>query len=419
MKLGVIADDFTGAVDIAGFLDLNGLSTLLCNGVPTELPPTETGALVVSLKIRSCPPRQAVLEALEALAFLQRCGCTHFYYKYCSTFDSTREGNIGPVVDALMEALEVRTTIICPALPVNKRTVYQGYLFVGENLLQDSSMKDHPITPMRDSKLARLMQGQCSGTTTHIYHQDILLGASHIQSLIAHAEGAGYSYVVTDILTDTDLQQLASAVLPMRLVTGGSGLAPALAQAYNAGGYGRPLAAGLATPIRYKGVVIAGSCSQMTNQQVARYLENAAGLSVDIERCLYDQTYVQETAGWALDHMQDTYAPLVYSTRTPAGLAEIKARYPAMDVAQRIEGFFADIAVRLAHNGVRNFIIAGGETSGVVVQALQVSAFYIGNQIDPGVSWVISVGGEFNLALKSGNFGSVDFFCHAQDMLRT
>ncbi len=417
MKLGVIADDFTGAVDIAGFLDMNGLSTILCNGVPAELPPTETGALVVSLKIRSCPPGQAVMEALDALAFLQRCGCTHFYYKYCSTFDSTHEGNIGPVVDALMQALQVKTTIICPALPVNKRTVYQGYLFVGENLLQDSSMKDHPITPMRDSKLARLMEGQCSGTTTHIYHQDILMGSSHIANLLAQAQAVGASYVVIDILTDSDLQQLATAVLPMRLVTGGSGLAPALAQHYSAQGYGRPLAAGLATPTRNKGVVIAGSCSQMTNQQVARYLEKAAGLSLDIARCLYEPTYVDETVGWVLDHLQDAYAPLVYSTRTPVGLAEVKAQYPEVDVAQRIEGFFAVLAVRLAHNGVRNFIIAGGETSGVVVQALEVSAFYIGPQIDPGVSWVKSVGGDFNLALKSGNFGSVDFFRHAQEML--
>ena len=417
MKLGVIADDFTGAVDIAGFLDVNGLSTILCNGVPPDVLPTQTGALVVSLKIRSCPPKQAVAQALEALAFLQRCGCTHFYYKYCSTFDSTHEGNIGPVVDALMNALQVQTTIICPALPVNKRTVYQGYLFVGENLLQDSSMKDHPITPMRDSKLARLMQGQCSGKTTHIYHQAILMGAQHIESLLTQAEVAGASYVVTDILTDTDLQELAIAVLPMRLVTGGSGLAPALAQAYTARGFGRPHAAGLATPTRNKGVVLAGSCSQMTNQQVSRYLENAAGWSLDIARCLYDPAYVDETVGWVLNHIQDTYAPLVYSTRTPVGLAEIKARYPDLDVAERIEGFFADIAVRLAQNEVRNFIIAGGETSGVVVQALQVSAFYIGPQIDPGVSWVRSVGGDFNLALKSGNFGSVDFFCHAQDML--
>jgi 3-dehydrotetronate 4-kinase len=417
MKLGVIADDFTGAVDIAGFLDLNGLSTILCNGVPVDPLPTQTGALVVSLKIRSCPPKQAVAQALDALAFLLQCGCTHFYYKYCSTFDSTHEGNIGPVVDALMSALQVKTTIICPALPVNKRTVYQGYLFVGENLLQDSSMKDHPITPMHDSKLARLMQGQCSGTTTHIFHQDVVQGAKHIAGLIAEAEAAGASYVVTDILTDVDLRQLAFAVLPMRLVTGGSGLAPALAQEYNARGFGRPIAASLATPTRNKGVVLAGSCSQMTNQQVSRYLEKAAGLSLDIARCLYNPAYVDETVRWVLDHLQDTYAPLVYSTRTPAGLAEIKARYPDMDVAQRIEGFFADIAMRLAQNEVRNFIIAGGETSGVVVQALRVSAFYIGPQIDPGVSWVRSVGGDFNLALKSGNFGLVDFFCHAQDML--
>ncbi len=416
MRLGVIADDFTGATDIAGFLVGNGLSTVLYSGIPQDMNEIESDAMVVSLKIRSCKVEEAVSQALDALQFLQRAGCTKFYHKYCSTFDSTHEGNIGPVADALMRQLGVSITIVCPSLPINGRTVYLGYLFVGDQLLHESSMREHPVTPMRDSKLSRLMEGQFSGRSGHIFLHDIRQGVSRIKDLISQAETQGINYLIMDTVENGDLECIAEATHPLALVTGGSGLAVGIAHHINRQS-GVPNAPVLSfIPSRAPGVIIAGSCSKRTNEQVAYYKSMAASWYVDVGQCMNNPLYAQEMAQWVLSHADDAMAPLIYATKSPEELQESKMRYGDSVVAELIEQTIATLTSLLMTGGVRNFITAGGETSGVVVNALGLDAYLIGPQIDPGVSWIRSLDKTFLLALKSGNFGGVDFFVKAQEM---
>ena len=416
MRLGVIADDFTGATDIAGFLVGNGLSTVLYCGIPQDMNEIESDAMVVSLKIRSCKVEDAVSQALHALVFLQKAGCTKFYYKYCSTFDSTHEGNIGPVVDALMHRLGVAITIVCPSLPVNGRTVYRGYLFVGDQLLHESSMRDHPVTPMRDSKLQRLMEGQFSGRSEHVFLEVIQQGAQRVKDSISQAAGQGVNYLIMDTVEDNDLGIIADASHSLTLVTGGSGLAVGVAHHINRqrGIPNTPVLSFI--PRRAPGVIIAGSCSKRTNEQVAHYKLLAASWYLDVGQCLNNPLYAQEIASWVLSHANDALAPLVYATKSPEELQESKILYGDSVVAEIIEQTIATLTSMLMKGGVRNYITAGGETSGVVVTALGLDAYLIGPQIDPGVSWIRSLDTTLLLALKSGNFGGVDFFVKAQEM---
>ena len=434
MRLGVIADDFTGATDIAGFLVKNGMETAMFNGVPDSVPDTLTEALVISLKIRSCPAEEAVKKALSALAFLQEAGCTRFYYKYCSTFDSSKEGNIGQVTDALMAALGTPLTLICPALPINKRTVYKGYLFVNDLLLSDSSMKNHPITPMRDSKLERLMEGQFKGMVEHIFFEDMARGPEHVKALVEQykakekekakdertedrdIQSRDNCYLIVDILAESDLETIAQATEDFLLVTGGSGLALGIAHLHNRR-LGRPNEEVISfVPKKDRAVVIAGSCSSQTNAQVAYYKDKAPSLRVDEGKALHQKGYAGELALWALAQDKDGPAPMLYATRDAEELEQIKALYPQEDVSARIEKILGCVTKILAFQGIKNFIVAGGETSGVVATTLGVSSYLVGPQIDPGVSWVRSLDGAMHLAFKSGNFGMVDFFEKAQEM---
>ena len=418
MRLGVIADDFTGATDIAGFLVKNGMETAMFNGVPDSVPTVLTEALVISLKIRSCPVGEAVQKALAALAFLQDAGCTKFYYKYCSTFDSSREGNIGQVTDALMEALGASLTLICPSLPINGRTVYKGYLFVQDELLSDSPMQNHPITPMRDSKLERLMEGQFKGKSAHIFYTDMAQGPDHVRTLIEHYKDADkdIQYLIVDILTEEDLETTAQATEDFPLVTGGSGLALGIAHLFNQH-LGRPNEEVVSfIPKKDRSVIIAGSCSFQTNAQVIYYKDKAPSLRVDEGKCLHQKGYSGELALWVLAQDKDGPAPMLYATRPAEELEQIKALYPQEDVSARIEKILGCVTRILAYQGVKNFIVAGGETSGVVATTLGVSSYLVGPQIDPGVSWVRSLDGIMHLAFKSGNFGMVDFFEKAQEM---
>ena len=416
-RLGVIADDFTGATDIAGFLTGNGMTTVMYNGVPAEEHAVlARDAMVVSLKIRSCSASQAVEQALLALKFLQAAGCSHFFYKYCSTFDSTAQGNIGPVTDALKEALNTDLTVVCPALPVNGRTIYHGHLFVGKQLLSDSSMRFHPITPMLDSNLVRLMEAQAEGRCTLISYGDIKQGPHRMSVLFDQARKDGFSYVVTDVVDDGDLDTIATAVRDFPLVTGGSGLAIGVAKQF-AREHGRNPASGVTfMPKREKTVILAGSCSAQTNKQVRHYLGRAPSLFLDAQRALEDETYAQEVSDWVVSQTPSALAPLVYATKTAAELEESRRLFGDADVAEAIERVIGVVAAKLAQAGFRNFICAGGETSGAVAQALALDAYDIGPHIDPGVSWIRSLDGTYCLALKSGNFGAVDFFEKAQGM---
>ena len=413
-KLGVIADDFTGATDIAGFLVANGMSTIQTNGIASADFAGGADAYVVSLKSRSCPRAEAVRDSLAALKWLQDQGCTRFYFKYCSTFDSTSEGNIGPVTDALMEALSSNLTIICPALPVNGRTLYKGYLFVHDQLLHESGMRNHPVTPMTDSKISRVMESQAKGRADNLCVEVIDKGADAVRQYLAESEHKGYRYVVVDALSQQHLDIVAAAVRDMPLVTGGSGLAAGLAGLDPAKGERIHTATTAGCPVKAKTVIFSGSCSEATNRQVALYRNVAESFKIAIDKCMHDEGYVREVLQWLLPRLDGAPAPLVYATSPPEELAAIKQQYNSKEVGEVVEALFGTLAVELKNKGVQNFIVAGGETSGRIVQSLEISAFHIGPQVDPGVPWVRAVDQELYLALKSGNFGADDFFSKAQ-----
>lgn len=417
MRMGVIADDFTGASDIAGFLVAGGLKTIMYNGVPKDWPPSSIDAVVISLKIRSCAPRQAVDEALTSLSFLRRVGCTKYYYKYCSTFDSSREGNIGPVVDALMDALSTDLTIVCPSLPVNGRTVCHGYLFVCSDLLSDSPMRHHPITPMRDAKLARLMEGQFAGSVGHVFYPTIAQGSEAVRAELERIKASGHRYAVVDTLFEEDLVTIAKATETMVLVTGGSGLAIGICSALNEGREVSPLDGSAFTPIIQRSVVISGSCSAQTNIQVAGYKKLAPSRPIEEGLALTDSAlYAADLTSWVLDHQGGRWAPMLYATKSPEELEISRRLYGDGNVAAAIEDVVAQVTKTLHAAGIRTFISAGGETSGVVATTLGLEAYLIGPQIDPGVSWLKALDSDLQCSFKSGNFGSADFFSKAQAM---
>ncbi|MEE3651546.1 MULTISPECIES: 3-oxo-tetronate kinase [unclassified Brenneria] len=418
IALGVIADDFTGATDIASFLVGNGLPTVQLNGVPPADFQVNAQAVVISLKSRSCPAQQAVAASLDALSWLRRQGCQQYYFKYCSTFDSTDKGNIGPVTDALLDTLGETQTVISPALPVNGRTVYQGHLFVMNQLLSESGMRNHPVTPMTDSNLMRVMERQAAGRCGLVPYPVMEQGAEAVKQQLAQLRQQGVRYAVLDTLNEQHLLTQGEALRDMKLVTGGSGLAIGLARqwAQSAGQSGAATAAGMPQP--GPGVVLSGSCSVMTNQQVARYRQQAASRAIEVARCLQGdeerQAYVRELAAWVNEHRDEALAPLLYATASADELAQIQQRWGAEASSQAVEALFAAVARQLQQQGFQRFIIAGGETSSIVVQTLGIHAFHIGPSISPGVPWVRSTNHPLSLALKSGNFGDEDFFARAQ-----
>ncbi|AKP33619.1 3-oxo-tetronate kinase [Yersinia aleksiciae] len=420
MRLGVIADDFTGATDIASFLVNNGMAAIQFNGIPENPPQVNAQALVVSLKTRSCPVDQAVSQSLAALQWLQQQGCTQFYFKYCSTFDSTPQGNIGPVIDALLAALGELHTVISPALPVNGRTVYQGYLFVMDQLLAESGMKNHPVTPMTESNLLRLIEAQACGRAGLVAASVMDQGAEAVCQQLQQLYDNGVSYGVLDCLNEQHLLTQGHALHKMKLVTGGSGLALGLARHWASTAPQHSFATAAGKPQGQRVVVLSGSCSTMTNQQVALYQQKAPAKAIDIAQCMGSEeqraAYAEQLSQWVQSHGAETLAPLIYATAQPAVLQQIQQQYGMAIASQGIEQLFALLAVRLQQVGFSRFIVAGGETSGVVCQALAIDAFYIGPSISPGVPWVRSINPNvpISLALKSGNFGDEDFFARAQ-----
>lgn len=414
-KLGVIADDFTGATDIAGFLVANGITTVQTNGIPAPDFSAEADSYVVSLKSRSCPKEEAVRDSLSALRWLKAQGCDQIYFKYCSTFDSTEKGNIGPVTDALMDELQTNQTVVCPALPVNGRTIYRGYLFVYDQLLHESGMRNHPVTPMKDSKLSRVMESQSKGKADNLTVDTLKGGVEAVKAFLAQSKQKGYRYVILDALSEEHLDLEAQALEEMPLLTGGSGLAASLAKLYSK--HAKNIAGAMAAgrPKVAKTIIFAGSCSEATNRQVTFYKNSADAIKIDKDALVKDRTgYLKEVLAWLTPRLDDPFAPLVYATVPPEELALSREKYPVGVVEEAVEEFFGNLAMELQKMGVRNYITAGGETSGKVVQCLGIDSFYIGPQIDPGVPWLKAVDQEVYLALKSGNFGSDDFFIKAQ-----
>lgn len=412
--LGVIADDFTGASDIASFLVENGLSTVQMNGVPKTLLNSSVGAVVISLKSRSNPVNEAIEQSLSALQWLKENGCTKFYFKYCSTFDSTYRGNIGPVTDALLDALNENFTVVTPALPVNGRTIFNGYLFVGNVLLSESGMRNHPITPMKDSNLVRLMDAQSKGKTGLVPYSEVIQGAERVKARFAELRSQGYRYAVVDAIDNSQLAILAEAIADLKLVTGGSGLGAYMAARLSSNEKGiNPF-----VPQKDKTVVLSGSCSVMTNKQVNAYKAKASHIYLDVEKILSQEDYIDELYNETIKHLNEPLAPIVYATVPPEKLHDIQEKFGGQRTSHAIENAFAKLAIRLKNEaGVVNFITAGGETSSIIVQKLGFTGFHIGKQIAPGVPWLKALDENISLALKSGNFGKEDFFEFAQGML--
>ena len=416
--LGAIADDFTGATDLANTLVGQGMRAVQTIGVPTdELDLGDADAVVVALKSRTAPVAEAVSTSLDALSWLRGLGARQFFFKYCSTFDSTATGNIGPVADALLDALGDDFALVCPAFPANGRSIYMGHLFVGDRLLSESSMKDHPLTPMRDSSLPRLLQAQSTRQTGVIPFASVAAGPEATRTTIETLRTDGISYGVADALTDADLLTLGAAAADHRLVTGGSGIALGLPVNFrHIGLLGDPVKATLPAAAG-PALVIAGSCSEATRGQVDHVRKLWPCLKLDIDRLTAGEAGVEDALAWA--HAQGQTSPLlIYASADPEEVARNQARHGREQAGALIEQALGGIVRQLVDAGWRRLIVAGGETSGAVVSALGVRGLRIGPEIDPGVPWTETLDEpHLALALKSGNFGAEDFFSRALEML--
>lgn len=417
--LGCIADDFTGATDLASTLVQGGMRTVQLIGVPMpDEPVPEVDAVVIALKSRTPPAGQAVQESLAALTWLQAAGCRQMFSKYCSTFDSTDEGNVGPVADALIAALGCGFATACPAFPANARTVYQGHLFVGYALLSESGMQDHPLTPMRDANLVRVLSRQTDGTVGLVPFATVTRGAAVIRSALSTLKEQGRRYAIVDAVTEADLLAIGEAVDGHALVTGGSGMAMGLPENFRRAGLLGRGDAGALPDAPGAAAVLAGSCSRATLFQVGAVRDRVPTLELDVLATPDAATLVVQALAWAEGKLGE--APVVIAASAPPDrVAALQARLGREAAGALVENAMAEIAAGLVAKGVRRMVVAGGETSGAVVGRLGVKRLRIGAEIDPGVPWTYAEGGNapLLLALKSGNFGGRDFFLQAFEQL--
>lgn len=418
MILGCIADDFTGATDLANTLTRRGMHTVQTIGIPEGAAP-QADAVVVALKSRTIPAAEAVAQSLAACRWLKANGARQIFFKYCSTFDSTDAGNIGPVADALLDELGSRFTIACPAFPENGRTIYLGHLFVGGELLSDSPMKNHPLTPMRDASLVRVLGRQTQHKVGLVPYRVVKQGAPAIAEAYAALEKDGIRHAIVDAVEDRDLENIGAASSALPLITGGSGVAIGLPQNYRTARLipKREGAAALEA-VGGPGIVLSGSCSAATLGQVERFAAQHAAHAIDpLVLAEAPDATVATLLAWAEEKLNKGPA-LIYASAPPDKVAAVQAKFGRDRAGAMIEHAIAELAKGLAANGVRRFVIAGGETSGAVVSALKVEALEIGPQIAPGVPACLSYGEpRYALALKSGNFGGPDFFAEALEAL--
>lgn len=414
MILGVIADDFTGATDVASMLVRAGMRTVQVIGVPTDAVAPDADAVVVALKSRTTPAEQAVRESLAALRWLQAAGARQFYFKYCSTFDSTAAGNIGPVAEALMAALGADFAIACPAFPENGRTVFRGHLFVGDELLSDSGMRQHPLTPMLDANLVRVLQAQSKGRVGLVRYDQIAAGPAAVQARFAALRSEGMRLAVADAINNDDLRTLAQACADLPLITAGSGVALGLPDVYAARGWLHPDAqAALLPAVGGHAAVISGSCSSATNAQVQDWLAaGKPGFKVDARALAAGAPVAEQAGAFAQQHLNKSPV-LIYATAAPDEVRAVQVELGIERAGALVEECLAQVAAQLVESGVRRLVVAGGETSGAVVQRLNVRTLRIGGAIVSGVPWTLAEGRELLLALKSGNFGAADFFSRA------
>lgn len=416
--LGAIADDFTGATDLASTWAREGVEVCQVIGVPDGT--TDVGkaqAVVVALKSRTARVADAVRDSLAALEWLRQMGASQILFKYCSTFDSTPTGNIGPVADALGAALDTDFAFVCPAFPANGRTVYNGHLFVGEQLLSESPMRDHPLTPMRDSNLIQLLSAQSRHAVGLIPLPVVRAGVDRIRSEVDKLRMSGVRYGVVDAVSETDLRQIGAAAAEHSLVTGGSGIGMGLPENFRGSGKLVEAVVPDVPNVAGRTLVLAGSCSAATRSQVAAVAGRWPTRQLQPAELLSDAEVVDATVSWAVAQTGD--APvLIYTSADPATVASVQSQFGAEEAGHGIEIALSRIARALAGAGFSRIIVAGGETSGAVVSALGVGALRIGPEIAPGVPWTESVGSPvLALALKSGNFGGENFFADAHGML--
>jgi uncharacterized protein YgbK (DUF1537 family) len=411
MLLGCIADDFTGASDLANTLSRQGMYAAQFNGIPQHSP-VDCDAGVVALKTRSVPVDKAVEESLRALDWLIKQGCEQFFFKYCSTFDSTEVGNIGPVAEALLDRLKGFQAIVCPAFPGNGRTLYNGHLFVNGRLLNESGMEKHPLTPMADPDIVRWLQKSTRSKVGLVDERTVQKGSFDIKFALNEQRYNGNRLVVVDAICNEDLMAIGRAVADHRLISGGSGVALGLpANFYAAGKLKKrsPRTFGVKGPA----VVLSGSCSAMSQRQLTRFLDEHKGFQVHPAELLNGKLSIQEAVSFANEHAGEVVA--IFSSATPETVAAAQKKFGRETVASAIEEFFGELAVELVNSGFVRLVVGGGETSGAVVKALKIDEFILGNEIDPGVPALFGTSGshEVALALKSGNFGRLDFYEYA------
>lgn len=415
MLIGVIADDFTGASDIANTLAKGGggspgLGTTQFLGVPSGTASADCQAGVIALKSRSLRPAEAVSQSLQALTWLQEQGCRQILFKYCSTFDSTKEGNIGPVGEALAERLGVRGVVACPAFPAAGRTLYMGNLFVDDVPLNESSLRNHPLTPMSDSDLRRWLRAQSRHPVGFVPWARVSRGSSAIAANLRECADAGQILVIVDALTEEDLLAIGEACADAPLLTGGSGIALGLPRNFHRSG----LVDGTQRtfrPARGREAVLAGSCSRTTLAQIAEHEKRHPVLRLSIDEIIRGMVAPADVVAFIERH--EGSAPLVSTSQPPSEVRALQDTYGTDAVAAAIDGLFARSASLLVARGLRRLVVAGGETSGAVASALGFVSLDIGPEIAPGVPAVSTNEGQLALALKSGNFGQIDFFARA------
>ncbi len=419
MILGCIADDFTGATDLANNLVRAGMRTVQTIGVPDPAPAFDADAVVVALKSRAIEPGDAVAQSLVSLERLRAAGCRQFYFKYCSTFDSTARGNIGPVTDALMDALGTDFSIACPAFPAAGRTIFRGHLFVGDQLLSESGMQHHPLTPMTDANLVRVLQAQSRRKVGLLRYDSLAAGVGATRDAIARLRAEGVGIAIVDATSDADLMTMGEAFADLPLVTAGSGVAIGLPQNFRRAGLLPAQAPEARLPeVPGAAVVLSGSCSQATLGQVAHWCESRPAWRIDPLELASGEPVTAEAARFALEAQARGETALVYASASPEEVRNVQQQLGRDEAGALVERALAEVARRLREEGTRRFVVAGGETSGAVVQALGVTALRIGPQIDPGVPWTETVDASpLAIALKSGNFGATDFFAKALAML--
>ena len=417
--LGAIADDFTGATDLANNLVRAGMRVVQVIGVPNEALDIDADAVVVALKSRTLPSEEAVAQSLAALRWLQAHGVQQLYFKYCSTFDSTALGNIGPVIEALMDAMGSDFTIATPAFPDNQRTVFKGHLFVGDALLNESGMQDHPLTPMLDANLVRVLQAQCQRRVGLIDYKVVAQGEAAIRTRINQLRAEGVGLAVVDAISNDDLLRLGPALKGMALVTAGSGVAIGLPANFGIAPLSQASALPSATGFQ---AVVAGSCSLATQRQVQAFIQaGQPALQLDPLQIVASQAagtdVVAQALAWAAPLLGQGPV-LIYSSAAPGDVKSVQGQLGVDVAGALVERTLASIARGLVLSGVRQLIVAGGETSGACINALNITQMKIGAQIDPGVPWCHAPSDAapsqgLHMALKSGNFGSDDFFSKA------